>query len=200
MRNLYSLVLFAAFFSLSQLSNAQNALNFDGSDDLVQTSFGGVTGSNNRTFEAWINVDAGVGVNKCITDYGLNAVGSRNTFSVSATYQLTFISGGVNANINSNANAVTPGQWTHVAFVLNSGTGYLYVDGVQVGTGSLTTVNTPTGNTDLRIGERVPGGTIPFQGSIDEVRIWNYARSVNEINNDKDSEFCSLPPGLVAYY
>jgi len=36
---------------------AQNALHFDGTDDVVQTTFPGVLGDSNRTFEAWIKVD-----------------------------------------------------------------------------------------------------------------------------------------------
>ncbi|MEZ4721484.1 MAG: LamG-like jellyroll fold domain-containing protein [Flavobacteriales bacterium] len=175
-------------------------MNFDGTNDLVQTSFGGVLGTTDRTFEAWIKVNSGISSNCAISDYGLNAVGSRNTFNVGSGYSLSFISGGTNANISSASNAITPAVWTHVAFVLNSGTGYLYVNGTQVATGNLSTVNTPSGNTNLRIGERVPGGSIPFPGSIDEVRIWNYARSSAEINASMNDEFCSIPTGLVAYY
>ena len=195
-------ILAMAFLLISHSARAQspNALNFDGTNDLVQTAFQGVLGSANRTFEAWVNINPGATANNAILDYGLNAVGSRNTFYVNSNNQIGFISGGTNANISSSANVVTPGQWAHVAFVLNNGTGFLYVNGSQVGTGNLSTVNTPGGNTALRIGQRVPGGSIPFPGSIDEVRIWNYARTAAEINSTMNDEFCSPPAGLVAYY
>ena len=179
---------------------AQNALDFDGSNDYVQTTYSGVTGTTDRTFEAWVYVSSGLSGNNCILDYGTNAVGSRNTFSVGPSYKLVYISGGTNANISSSNNVVTPGQWTHVAFVLSNGTGYFYANGVQVGTGNLSTVNTPTGNTNLRFGERVAGGSIPFDGIIDEVRIWNVARTATEIANSMNSEMCGAPTGLVAYY
>lgn len=192
-------VLFLCTF-LSNMVQAQNSLNFDGSNDYVQTSFAGVMGKANRTFEAWVNVDTTASGNITIVDYGLNAVGSRNTFSVSGTNQLIFISGGTNANISSPSNAVPSGKWTHVAFVLNNETGYLYVNGKQVGTGSLSTVNTPTGNTNVRIGQRVPGGSIPFKGSIDEVRIWDVARTATEISNNMGTEFCETDSHLVAYH
>ena len=185
------------------LSNAfaQNALHFDGSNDNVQTTYSGVLGTANRTFEAWIKVDVGATAsNLCILDYGVNAVGSRNTFSVTGTRGITFISGGTNANISSSSNVITEGQWTHVAFVLNSGTGYLYVNGSQVGTGNLSTVNTPSGNQKVKFGERVTGGSIPFEGAIDEVRIWDVARTGTEIANNRNAEFCTLPANLVAYY
>ena len=180
--------------------SAQNGLNFDGGNDVVQTTYGGVLGSANRTFEAWINVNANISSNSAITDYGLNAVGSRNTFLVTPTYQLRFISGGTNANIASTNSVVPPGQWAHVAFVLNNGTGFLYVNGVQVGTGNLTTVNTPSGNANMTIGQRVSGGIIPFDGSIDEVRIWDVARTQTEIQSTMNTEFCLPPTNLRAYY
>lgn len=195
-------VTLTAFLSLllPRILQAQNALAFDGTNDYVQTTYSGVLGSANRTFEAWVNVSSSATANTAILDYGLNAVGSRNTFLVNPSNQLAFISGGTNANITSSLNAVPSNQWTHVAFVLNNGTGYLYVNGAQVGTGSLTTVNTPSGNANLRIGQRVSGGSIPFVGSIDEVRVWNYARTSAEIQNDMNTEFCAIPAGLMAYY
>ncbi len=199
MQKIYSF----CFFSLFSLSVfAQNGLNLDptGTADYVQTTFAGITGSADRTFEAWIYLSSTPTGNTAISDYGTNAVGSRNTFFVNANLQLGFISGGTNANMSSTNNAVPLNQWAHVAFVLKNGTGYLYVDGLQVGTSNLSTVNTPSGNTDLRIGQRVPGGTIPFKGTIDEYRMWNVARTSAELIADKNSEFCALPSGLVAYY
>ncbi|MFK7785984.1 MAG: LamG-like jellyroll fold domain-containing protein [Crocinitomicaceae bacterium] len=187
-------------FLISFCGTAQNALYFDGSNDFVQTNYTGVTGAAARTFEAWVFVSSSAPAsNLSILDYGLNAVGSRNTFFVSGTRQLGFISGGTNANISSPASAVPVNQWVHVAFVLNSGTGFLYVDGVQVGTGSLTTVNTPATGTDVRVGQRVPGGSILFNGVIDEVRVWSVARTVSEIQADMNAELCGVQTGLELY-
>lgn len=188
-------------FVITTTLNAQNAVNFDGQDDFIQTASNGILGDTNRTFEAWINVDtAAPSASLTILDYGLNAIGSRNTFLVNGNRGLSFISGGTNANISSTQNVITPGQWTHVAFVLNNGVGFLYVNGIEVGTGSLTTVNTPNGNANITIGQRVNGGNVPFYGSIDEVRIWNVARDTAQIRANMNSEFCNLPVTLSAYY
>ena len=201
-KRIKSVLIFGLLMTMFQATSvyAQNALNFDGINDFVQTTFGGVLGTSNRTFEAWVKPTSGSTSNMAILDYGLNAVGSRNTFLVNPNNQLAFISGGTNANISSSSNAVTPGQWNHVALVINSGTGYLYVNGVQVGTGNLSNVNTPSGNTNMRIGQRVPGGSIPYKGEIDEVRIWDVARTATEISNNMGAEFCLQDSNLVAYY
>lgn len=181
---------------------AQNGLNFDpaGTPDYVQTTFNGVLGSADRTFEAWIYLTSAPTANVAISDYGLNAAGSRNTFYINSSLGLGFISGGTNANISSTTNVVPVNQWVHVAFVMNSSTGFLYVNGSQVGTGSLTTVNTPSGNVNLRIGQRVSAGSIPFNGVIDEFRVWNLARTQQEISSNMNGELCGTPVGLVAYY
>jgi len=169
--------------------------------DRVQTAYPGVTGSANRTFEAWIFLQFTPSSNTCILDYGVNAVGSRNTFYVNASRRIGFISGGTNANISSGTtNTVPLNTWTHIAFVLDNGTGYLYINGVQAGTGNLSSVNTPTTGTNLRIGNRVSGGNIPFRGAIDEVRIWDVARTQTEIASTMNNEFCAAPSALKAYY
>lgn len=182
-------------------SIAQNALNFDGNDDVVQTSFPGITGASDRTFEAWINVSTSAPAsNLAITDFGINQAGARNTFLVDGNRGLRFVSGGTNANINSAVGVITPGQWTHVAFVLNNGTGFMYVNGVEVVTGNLSSVNTPTTGANLTIGERVSGGSIPFMGEIDEVRIWNIALDTLQIRANMNQTLCNYPTGLAAYF
>ena len=95
---------------------------------------------------------------------------------------------------------VPAGQWTHVAFVLDNGTGYIYLNGVQVGTANLSSVNTPSGNDSLIIGQRVAGGSILFSGEIDEVRIWSVARTQQEIMANMNTFYCGPSPGLAAYY
>jgi len=180
--------------------SAQNGLNFDGTNDVVQTNYAGVLGSANRTFEAWVYVSANAPAsNLAIVDYGVNAAGDRNTFAVDGNRGLRFISGGTNANISTAANNVPVGQWVHVAFVLDNGTGYLYINGSQKGTGSLTSVSTPTNAQNVKVGERVLGGSIPFHGSIDEVRIWDVARTPSEILANMNAELCGQQPNLQLY-
>ena len=58
-------------------------------------------------------------------------------------------------------------------------------------------VNTTSGN--FQIGRRVDGIN-SFEGDIDEVKIWNIARSLSSIVADTGSEYCTLPAGLIAYY
>ncbi|MCF1192369.1 T9SS type A sorting domain-containing protein [Mangrovimonas sp. AS39] len=197
-----SLFLFGmGFFIFPRTIHAQTSLSFDGSNDYIQTPFTGVLGDNDRTFEAWIYVSSSApSSNLAILDYGHNDVGDRNTFVVGGDRSLKYISGGTNANITTAANVIPTATWTHVAFVLDNSIGYLYVNGAQEGTGSLSTVNTTSGFGNLRIGQRVTGGSIPFNGLIDDVRVWNVARTDTEIQSAMYVEMCANTLNLVANY
>ena len=195
-----NLLLFTTFL-VSQLGISQTALNFNGPSDLIQTTYSGVTGSADRTIEAWIYVDSNApNANLTISDYGRNSAGDRNTFMVNASRNLAYISGGGATGNFSSTTPVPYETWTHVAFVMSSQVGFLYINGVQVGTNSLSSVSTPTGQTNVIIGQRVSGGSIPFFGSMDELRFWSTARTPAQLLANMNSEFCSIPLGLEAYY
>jgi len=191
---------FAFILNVNFSGIAQTALEFDGLDDYVQTDFSGIPGTTPRTFKAWIYLPDFPTSNICITDYGVNAVGSRNTFVVRGDGYLGYISGGTNANIAATVAIVPIGEWVHVAFVYDGTNGYLYQNGEQVGTGSLTTVNTPTTGEDFKIGERVNGGSIPFNGIIDELSVWDVALSQQEIIDYSCIDEPSLYDNLITYY
>ncbi len=185
---------------------AQNALNFDGVDDYISSSFTGISGTSARTVEAWVRttantVPANGGKQKVILDWGAaSPLGSRFTFNVlfNGAIRVEVGGNGLSGNID-----VTDGQWHHVAAVYDPSSSAnpikLYVDGVLDVSGNFTgvTMNTLTGN--FAIGRRVDGVNT-FEGDIDEVKVWNVARSLASIVADTGTEYCTLPAGLVAYY
>lgn len=87
-------------------------------------------------------------------------------------------------------------QWTHVAATYNGAQAVLYVDGVQVanavGNGQpIRDLNAES----LRIGKGSDVGT-PMEvwnGQIDEVRLWPFARTAAEILQTKDLQLDSIP-------
>jgi len=183
------------------LSPSPIALEFDGVDDYVQTNYSGLLGTTPRTFAAWIYLPAAPSSTICIMDYGVEALGSRNTFLVNNNGFLEYISGGTNGNIYARVAPVPIGSWTHVAFVYDGTKGFLFQNGETVGQGSLTAVNTPIGGEELMIGERVAGGSIPFKGKIDEVSVWDVALTQQElIENSRIYSDPILINNLVSYY
>jgi hypothetical protein len=72
------------------------------------------------------------------------------------------------------------GTWYHIA-ITRSGTSFkLYVNGVQTGGTQTVTVTVPDVATDLRIGSDGEAWNF-FNGLIDDVRIYNYARTAAQI-------------------
>ncbi|MEY4866860.1 MAG: hypothetical protein RLY64_1114, partial [Bacteroidota bacterium] len=81
-----ALLLLGGLFAF-QVSAQNNALNFDGIDDYVQTSIPSIQGTAARTYEAWIRTTANAnpnagGTQKAIIDMGSFTTGARFTMSL----------------------------------------------------------------------------------------------------------------------
>ena len=104
-------------------------------------------GSSNFTVEAWIYPTALNTYNFIYTRDGATNAASQIAFGISSTGVLTgevYVSSTA-YTASSSAGAIVTNRWTHVAFVRNGTTTYLYVDGVQNGTNtglSTSSINT----------------------------------------------------------
>lgn len=88
-------------------------------------------------------------------------------------------------------------QWHHVAAVVNGNSVKIYIDGTEVGSGTFN--GDPIANTsDLFIGGSNFSGRF-FDGAIDEVRIWNTARTQQELADNKEVDLTGNEAGLVLY-
>ena len=176
------------------------ALSFDGADDyvslpptqdlqLVQTDF---------TIEVWLysgsfNPDSRIisGVTPGTAAYQLQIAGGRVTCDLT-TQPYT--------NINfASAAILTPNSWHHLAMVRQSTTIQLLIDGVLDSSGSNSGATYQGTVGEIRLGRR-QGGCCPFPGILDEMRIWNRARTVSEIQTDMHRALTGTESGLVAYW
>ena len=97
-------------------------------------------------------------------------------------------------------------KWYHIAGVINAkrNTMQVFINGVEVGkTDFKGRESFYKSQNPVRIGwtyeEKRPTQS-PFVGLIDEVRIWNVARTGAEIRADMNTELTGNEPGLVAYW
>ncbi len=192
--------LLAAAVAFSFVSNAQNGLDFDGMNDHVQTTINPISGTNARTLEAWIKINANTspssgGRQHIICDMGVNSPGQRYSMNVlNKTLRIEINGSGINGST-----VVDNGVWHHVAVVYDPSSGSnikLYVDGAPDGSGSLSVNTASTGN--VRLGRRLDNVN-NFDGTIDEFRMWNIARTDAEILSNYNKELCSIDPDLHAY-
>jgi len=189
--------LFLALFSLSTI--AQNGLNLDGVNDYVLSPVGGPTGTGNRTVECWIKTSTNIATQQVILDYGvMTPNGSRFTLNLVDFGKLRIEVGGNGFN---STQSLADGNWHHVAVTYDHAATTkfrMYIDGVLAATQNTTVaVNTLAGG--FNFGRRNDGINL-FNGTIDEVRVWNVARTQAQIQANMNNELCALPAGLVAYY
>lgn len=192
--------------ALSTAVSAQKiAVNFDGTDDYIETKYAGVSGNGARTIEAWIRTTANCdpnngGKQKVICDYGASTTGGRFTLNVLWGNRLRIEVGGSGL---MGQTAVNDGNWHHVGVSYNpsnsSAPFRLYVDGKLDTSGSIpTSVNTAT-TLPFRIGMRVDNSN-SFDGDIDEVRFYEQVLSDSLIKAHYNEEFCKVPSRVKAYY
>jgi hypothetical protein len=94
---------------------------------------------------------------------------------------------------------LTPSTWQHLAFVKDVNSISVYIDGIIVGSTPYSGSIPYDGSQFLRIGNWGGGGR-NWNGSIDEVRIWNTARTASEIADNYNGSISPNSTGLVAYY
>lgn len=94
--------------------------------------------------------------------------------------------------------------WSHVAVTYSASGNAVkfYLNGVQVGGTYSGAVNTAPDNGDLNIGRQQPSDCRCnyFNGSMDELRLWNHALSATEIKNNYNKEIPGAAQGLVANF
>jgi hypothetical protein len=166
-----------------------NALQFDGIDDKVLIARSDSLEPAAVTVEGWVRAATSPGQFRYIIEQGAQGC-------LAASYGLYTGEGGGLAFYVSTANgtawtispavsaAIWDGAWHHVAGTYDGAVVRLYVDGVEAGTGTPTTITT--------IGYGLPspdgllgtfGGTCPlaYGGDLDEARVWGRAMSAQEV-------------------
>jgi len=172
------------------LGNFGNALSFDGTDDYVDcgAAVGNSITTGKFTVEAWIN-----GKVFQASYYDLIVFRGYNNwaFGVFRANRLMFgetgWTGYFSRQIYSDALSWTPDRWYHIAVVYDivGKTADFYRDGVPVGVGKQSTDNFGITNNSgiVTISYSNPTG---FNGLIDEVRIWNFALSQDQLGKVYD--------------
>ena len=89
--------------------------------------------------------------------------------------------------------------WTHVAVTHDGSTLRIYVDGVEMESNSGFSSNLDSSQ-PLLVGARDNGSSERFNGLIDNMTVWNVARSAAQIQSEMDGESLTGETGLVAWY
>ncbi len=175
-----------------------NALTFDGTDDSADAPS---TFSGTLSIEAWIKPSAITGYHEivCYGDSGNSGNAAEFRLTPAGNLEYGQAQPGVSWSAFSSGTSIAPGVWTHVSVVKSGTNASLYINGKLDKTGSIT--NSPTVNR-LYIGSRRYSGSNNqfFKGLVDEIRIWNIARTQAQIQADMHRALNGNETGLAAYY
>lgn len=189
---------------MSLKAQIQNALNFDGTDDYVTVSsdLNNEFPNNQISLEAWIYLPTESPVFANII--GESELGDGTIKSVLYVAGDDITGGFFDVNVGPLAGSqisapFKKGEWVHAAFTYDGTIQKLYINGILANSRDLEGRELPEGSEEWRIGRLWDIG-LYMNGNIDEVRIWNTARTCDEINANMKNELTGTENGLIAYY
>ncbi len=194
MKPLIALIGCVFAFSVTIKSQTNYCLSFDGTNDYANIG-NSLPTVGDFTEECWIKIPStATGVCYFMGSNNGACVGNLLQYTISTStlsfYERPNCAGASVDYIVSLAD----NTWHHLAGVRSGSSLYLYVDGVQVGTG---TAYNNTSMTVFRLGNR---NATYYQGLIDEVRIWSVARTAQQIKSGMYNTVAASSSGLLAYY
>ncbi len=213
MKNFF--LLFSLMWLAGPVFSQNHALDFDGANDYVSIPHSASLniGTNPYTVELWFKAPNADQVGSLIAKRQPNSPWNMSSLIISNGVsgtpgpgkKLAFGFGTPSSNYRriTTTNDIVDGNYHHVAAVVDptAQTVIMYVDGTlepvtMESTGSFPSVT----NTDQYTIGQNNGNNEYFLGTIDEVRIWNVARSATQIADNKDIPLAGNESGLVAYY
>lgn len=180
-------------------AQTNNALNFDGVSDVVNVPYTSTLAASPVTVEYWVKPAQVTNVQWVASKDNDN--GNMDLIvGISASAKFRFAARNYAFDLNGTTNAVV-GTWYHVANVYNGTTASNYLNGNLEA--ALTVAGSFVSNSQtIRLGcrQEFSANTQYFQGDLDEVRVWNIARTQAQLQASITSELAGNEPGLVAYY
>lgn len=204
---LHIVLVFIALLSYGLPAQINNSLEFDGINDYVDITHNNIFNVTKVTIEMWMKWTHAGSADE--VDFLISKGGEQleiHTGGGSGANGLRFLPT-TGVFFDTRINVFTTGEWTHIAFIYDPSIPLYkcYINGVEenltkAGGG---TIGAPIYQsvTSLKLGRRTDESYPYFyKGNIDEVRIWNDVRTIEEINTYRNSELEGTEEGLVAYY
>jgi hypothetical protein len=189
------------------------AVNFNGSSSYLTSPSSNLNIGGTFTIGGWIRATQARGDFREIISKGNKVTGHFEVYLQNGTGELRFYSPDINSNVAvTSGYIIDDGKWHNFNITYDGATMTFYVDGVSVATRSVTgTVSSQTMVLDIGKQADTSGSSMFFNGSIDDLRVYNRALSAPEVQQiylegagnkmavDTTGE-SSLVSGLVGYW
>ncbi|MDG2193809.1 MAG: fibrinogen-like YCDxxxxGGGW domain-containing protein [Polaribacter sp.] len=193
-------LLMLLLFVSTSLFAQNNALDFDGTNDYVggignNLDFGGTSPF---TIEVWVKVGDLTAVSTIVSRFN-GAVAGDYHLGILANNTVTFLREVAPWQLTTST-TIAEDTWTHIAAVYDGTNQIIYINGVVEATQSSGSITTSNLNFNIGVNLSNSSFTDHFEGSMDELRIWDDARTQAEIQANMNTELIGSESGLVAYY
>lgn len=189
---------YGAVLARDRFGSTNSAYYFNGTDSYIRASADSLPATD-RTVAFWFyanTVDAG----RCVLGYGggasflmlmNNQDGGHNQYETQGHVRINRLFAPMGTNV--------VGVWHHWAVTILGSRTTMFIDGTQVGAGDVFSTSTGVAGRDLIIGTDVAPDGIgpysdangsPFQGALDEIRIYDRALSSEEIADLAGEQGC----------
>lgn len=202
------IVLLTLFMLAGNELLAQNALNFDGSDDGVNCGTGTALNIGGTSFsvEAWIYANSW-NANPYQGTIAIKESNSNNggfMLRAGGNGQINFAMGAGSSSAwveLTTASKLTTGAWYHIAATYDGSFMRIYVNGTLADSLATTISSGGAASTPLTIGYHPTYTGRVWNGLIDELRLWDTVLTKAAINAGINKEFCAYGiPHLKGYF
>lgn len=174
---------------------------FDGTDDYISVADNDSLSFSNNTMSAgvWIKRSGNPAANEYVITKGASGnweyslyVATNGTFGIT----LWTSSGSTIVNETSSSNAIfTDGNWHHIAFTSDGSELRLYYDGKPDDVDPVFTGTMSNAGSTMYVGDRPDQTDAEFQGSLDELRLYNRTLSPTEV-----AKLYNQAPGPIGHW
>jgi len=166
-----------------------NARSFNGTSDLIVSSTSHNFTSESFSIAMWLN-PSNIANGPVLLSNGAYQTGGYY-MHLNANGSITFRTNQAAATQDTStaAGTFTTGTWQHLAIVRNGSSVRIYKNGLDVTSSAGTHINPTSTALPFTLGTYGPSplGGWSYSGSIDDARIYNYARTAAQINEDKNN-------------
>jgi signal transduction histidine kinase/CheY-like chemotaxis protein/ligand-binding sensor domain-containing protein len=184
-------------------ASTRRVLELDGTGGYVELPPNIFNGLEDATVEAWVRWDNLSGQFKRVFNYG-SALADMTIASFENSTDLWFVvAGDLQINNIRVPTILRASEWVHVAGVSGKGGMKLYVNGVLVGSNPYAGSFSRLGSGErFYLGQRVTStdGATDFDGAIEEFRVWDRARTEEEIKEGMFQQLTGNEAGLVGLW
>ncbi|KAA6351923.1 hypothetical protein EZS27_000720 [termite gut metagenome] len=176
------------------ISDHSVSVDFDGTNDYLETEFEKSFEGKDVTVEFWVQTDQ-------LQNATLFSHGNTNeSLEVSLTADKHLkVNLGTSTITSVETIAFDPGSWAHVAVVCEADGHLTAYYNYQAVINRITT-DAYNANGNLVLGKSIKTGGSPFRGKMHNVLVWEKALTTDEIQLNSLTQLSGLESGLMAYY